>query len=31
VVDQQGALVGMLSETDILKHYLSFLEQEEDR
>ena len=30
VIDRQGALVGMLSETDILKHYLSFLEGEED-
>jgi acetoin utilization protein AcuB len=30
VVDQQGALVGMLSETDILKHYLRLLDREED-
>jgi acetoin utilization protein AcuB len=30
VVDQQGALVGMLSETDILKHYLCLLDREED-
>ena len=30
VVDGQGALVGMLSETDILKHYLRLLDREED-
>ena len=30
VVDGQGTLVGMLSEADILKHYLRLLEREED-
>ena len=30
VVDQQGALVGMISETDFLKHYLRLLDREED-
>ncbi len=31
VVDRQDTLVGMLSNTDILKHCLTLLEQEEDR
>jgi acetoin utilization protein AcuB len=31
VVDRQGMLVGMLSNTDILKYCISLLEQEEER
>ena len=31
VVDRQGALVGMLSNTDVLKYYLTLLEQEEEQ